>query len=493
MTLPLSDVLNAEFKLPPYEHQMKEFELYTDAQNRALIWQMRTGKTKQIIDAACHLYKRGEIDTVVIFAPNGVHEQWLGRQLDEHLWDSVREDVVTWCWITSEAQDKTERRFFTRDYVKPAKFLWASFSSATLQNDIAKQYLAKLTKRNAIMGVFDESHEYRTPGSKRSMRARGFAKKCDYRRILTGTPVHNSPLNAWAQFELMVPGCLGHTDYQSFKDYYAEFETKYAKGGREYEGIKEYRNLGELQERMAPYTSTVLRSDCLDLSKLISFKHSVAPSTEQSKLFEKLRKEDALKIGDRILTPTEMKAYMIKYQQLCSGFVNDGDGKPVRLKGPNPKLDALLKEIEQTSGRFIVWCQFQEDIRLVASTLRKKNYDIVEYHGKTSGADKAHVRKVMAADTSDYEGPSLVGQPQSAGQGLDLSAASKVVWFSHTYDAIVREQADERATDMSGGNVEIVDLILGVDSYIVNKKLRDKKVIYTNMLEGLKEAWNDGV
>ncbi len=39
-----------DFVFPNYRHQDREFELHRDDPARALIWQMRTGKTKAMVD-----------------------------------------------------------------------------------------------------------------------------------------------------------------------------------------------------------------------------------------------------------------------------------------------------------------------------------------------------------------------------------------------------------------------------------------------------------
>ena len=42
-----------------------------------------TGKTKVALDTAAYLYLNGKIDTLVVIAPNGVHQE-LGKQGSSH-------------------------------------------------------------------------------------------------------------------------------------------------------------------------------------------------------------------------------------------------------------------------------------------------------------------------------------------------------------------------------------------------------------------------
>ena len=91
--------MTADFKTEPYSHQLREFEQHRESEARALLWQMRTGKTKAVVDAACHLASKGLIDAVVVLAPNGVHENWIRRELPAHHWESV--EYGAHCWKTS--------------------------------------------------------------------------------------------------------------------------------------------------------------------------------------------------------------------------------------------------------------------------------------------------------------------------------------------------------------------------------------------------------
>jgi hypothetical protein len=81
----------------------------------------------------------------------------------------------------------------------------------------------------------------------------------------------------------------------------------------------------------------------------------------------------------------------------------------------------------------------------------------VDYYGCTSTDDR--VRNEERFMTDPRFGP-FVGQPLACGQGLDLSAATDIFWYSHLDgDLIHRKQADERATQVGGARVFVTDLI----------------------------------
>jgi SNF2 family DNA or RNA helicase len=72
----------------------------------------------------------------------------------------------------------------------------------------------------------------------------------------------------------------------------------------------------------------------------------------------------------------------------------------------------------------------------------------------------------------------FIGQPAAGGEGLDLSAADTIHWYSHTFDLIERDQANERATQVGGRSIAILDYVVPgtVDEYILKTLTRKRSV-----------------
>lgn len=486
----MTAALTADFKTEPFLHQLREFELSADMPSRALIWQMRTGKSKLMVDTACHLYAVSrDIDAVLVFAPNGVHENWARRELPIHHWDNV--PYSTFVWRTDLKDDEGFNAGFAHALKDRTRLRWFCFASDTMTRADVRKFVKRVVNRRRCLVIFDESQDYRTPGSKRTSMARALAKKCPYRRILSGTPLDNSPLHAFTQFELLEEGALGYDTYGDFKAHFAVYEQKTTRGGKTYPALKEYRHLDELRDAMAPWTSVVLREDCHDLPALVRSRRAVTLTEEQLRIYRELHRSFEVEVNGELVSIGEASARFIKLQQVVSGYLRDefGDTHWIHPPEENPRVQTLLDEVRMTTGRVVVWCQFRHDLDLVAAAMRAAGRDVLEYHGRVSAADKARARELMAPGTGD-EGPDLVGQAQSGGAGLDFSSANKIIWYSHTFDAIVRGQADERATAMGGGNVPVVDLVApGIDEYVLDDVLENKWSLADDLSRrGLKEA-----
>lgn len=498
-----AELIDADFKTEPYYHQLKEFEQHGLDESRALLWQMRCGKSKLIIDTACSLYKAHKIDAVIVLAPNGVHENWMRRELPIHHWDTVPRDTLTWRTSLAgvlgvKSVLAHERRGWQEQHeawwarskrlLAGDRLAWFAFNSESMTRDDVRKLLARVAKRRRCLIVFDESHDFRTPGSKRTKMARALTKRCPFRRILTGTVVTNSPLHAYSQFELLEPEALGFRKYTDFKDRYAEYKIKKNRKGKSYPVLDGYRNLDELRDSMAPWSSVVLRDDCIDLPDVVRSTRSIALTDEQLRVYRELHKQFTLELNGQEVSVGENTSRLIKLQQVVNGFLIDEFGDVYDIPGPNPRLEALSDEVYLSPGKVIIWCQFREDMDRVAHRLMADGHKIVQYHGRVSDDEKARVREIFAPG-AENDVKALVGHPKSGGLGLDLSAAAEIIWYSHTFDAIVREQADERATAIGGQNVSLLDLVApGVDEYILANVMGKVSVADALAGQGMKDA-----
>lgn len=459
------------FRLPNYRHQQDEWDRHRDDDARALLWQMRTGKTKATLDLACYRRQKGDIQAVLVIAPNGVHVNWVRRQLPQHMWETV--PYVAHAWQASESHKPEHAASLERVLSCRGEALAVlAVNSESIIHDKPAKIIARFLRRHQgkCMLVIDESHDFRSPGSKRTKRARSLKRYCRVRRILTGTAVSNSPLAAYSQFELLDDHALGFENFADFEGHFAYYVQERTKGGRSYERLDHYRNLDDLQGRMARWASVVLREDVDDMPDLVMDERTVVLPEAQMKAYRTLLKEMILELEDGgEVEAIDGGARLVKLQQMLGGFVVDVDGQVRELVSDdeNPRLQAMLDEVRSSDGKAIVWCKYREDIRRVVRALAAEGIRCVEYHG----AVHSQAKRQQAIDDFNND-PSVrvfVGQPKAGGQGLDLSAADLILWYSHTFDLIERDQANERATQIGGKTVTIKDFVTPgtVDEYIL--------------------------
>jgi len=74
---------------PRWDHQAEELESFGTDKSRGLLWGMRTGKSRVIVDSACALRSGNRIRGGLVFAPNGVHMNWVLKQIPFHFWPGM--------------------------------------------------------------------------------------------------------------------------------------------------------------------------------------------------------------------------------------------------------------------------------------------------------------------------------------------------------------------------------------------------------------------
>tara|TARA_R110000803_G_scaffold38137_4_gene82338 strand:+ start:57 stop:1754 length:1698 start_codon:yes stop_codon:yes gene_type:complete len=458
-----SDVVDAgdfAFKTAPYDHQKKAFYLCRDKEAFALLMEQGTGKTKVIIDNAAYLYGRGEISALVIIAPNGVHRNWLSKEIPAHMPDWCPHDsVYYYSGITSRDTEKIHKVMASQDRLRIFAFNCEAFVSKK-----AVEFMDKILLSNSSMLVVDESSRIKTPGAKRTKAITKFGKNAKYRRIMTGTPVTKGPEDIYAQFRFLDPFILGYDSYYSFRARYCVM------GGYENRQIVSYSHVDELTKSIEGHSFRVLKKDCLDLPEKIYQRHPVELSKKQRKLYDQMAKNFAAELDGEHLSAPEAITRLLRMQQIiCGWFPTDDGGMEIDEK--NTRLKALIDLLTDIHCKVIIWARFKRDIKAIGDALGDA---AVSYFGEVSNDDRE-----VAVDRfqNDPKVRYFIGQPQSGGIGLTLTAAECAIYYSNSFDLETRMQSEDRCHRIGTRNaVTYIDFESPktIDTKIINA-LRDKK------------------
>lgn len=471
-----------------WAHQAKEIGDHWFARSRALLWSMRTGKTRTIIKTADRLHRFGDLLGVLILAPNGVHTNWIRRELPQ--W--APRNRVEMSWDSNASREGRAPFLAARRALLDPRGLgdgirWLSVNDEALLNPRCTALINefRLLCKGRILMVADESTMFRRASADRTRIARGLSQLLMWRRILEGTALLNSPLHAFSQYELLEKGALGFENWGDFKKRYAVYIRKREKyTNRSYMMLDHYQNLEELRERMGRLSSVVMREDCNDMPELMRYPVEVAMSDKQVRAYKQMAKEMMLDLEDGsgdFIEALNGGSKMIKLHQILGGFINDKNGNPVSIDDNPPILDAMEREVTGHGGKTIIWCRFQEDIRRVVARLEKLGRGVVQYHGNIGKAEREEAIDRFQRDPLITE---FVGQPQAGARGLNLSAADLIVWYSCVPDAIITEQANERGTQMAGKAVNIATLATSNTVHDLIVASNEGKVILGDQIGG---------
>ena len=451
-------------KTTPYKHQAEEFEKYRNHKARMLLWGMRTGKSKACIDLACNLYLKDEIDSVLIIAPNGVHSNWAINEIPLHSWGSTEYEIFVWnSALTTNIS--WQNKFM--DFIAPSKIMrcgirktlkWFSVNSDGLRAEKSRRAISAFVASNPrFLLIVDESHDFRSPMSKRTQAARGLSKYAKYIRCLTGTSVTNSPLHAYSQYELLSPNALGFKTYKAFKEKYAVYETRRI-GSRNIKVILEYINLEDLRKRISNWSSVVLREDIKDMPPLVYTDEIIHLPKKLNDMYTSMENKWAsdFDFNEEFLDIEEMEipTRRIKLRQIVSGFLKGKDDTIIKYENPRLKrLEELLISFNKDNLSPIIWCAFIHDIEEITKLCAKLNLRFVTYYGEMSSPERI---KALESFQNSKAKTVFIGQPAAGGVGLNLSKADVVVWYSHIENGIIKSQADERATRIGKRSIDII-------------------------------------
>jgi hypothetical protein len=463
------------YRHPPFKHQRDVFEKTATKPAWAYFMEMGTGKSKILTDTFSFLFLNGEIDTVVIMAKKGEYANWIYDQLPTHVPEGV--DWEGYLFATAKFKTSAGKREFDRIFSKSFQGLRVFVINVeSLITDSGFQAL-KQVYANSAKGVFlgiDESTCVKHHDSKRSKQAYLWASKSKYRRIMTGTPVTQSPLDLWGQCMALGRGLLGHGSFFSFRGEYAEMETMYL-GPRAIKKITGFRNLDKLGRVVDSFSSQILKKDCLDLPDKIYTKRVIPLSKAQEKLYNQLRDEAMIDHEGVELEVTHVLTQIVKLHQISCGQLKTEDGKYHSIE--NDRLPALVELLEDYNGKAIIWANYRQTLTDVVDKLKEVFGEeaVAAYYGGVSDADR--VSAVKRFQDPDDPLRFFVANPQSAGYGLTLTRARLVVYYSNGYNLEHRLQSEDRAHRIGQTeNVTYVDFVSPgtVDERIL-KVLREKK------------------
>jgi SNF2 family DNA or RNA helicase len=515
------------FKTTPMGHQLRGFDLLKGKTAFALLMEQGTGKTKVIIDDAARCWGDGEIDALLVIAPNGVHTKWVTIEIPKHMPEWCPVVAAYYSAGASKKHQATIEKLFERTpdgEARPLRVLTMNVEALATTEGV--KLLDRFTQTFNAMGVLDESQRFKNPKAVRTdvmiKRRRRFPK----RRIMSGTPVTKAPFDIFSQFYFLDPTILRTDSYTAFKTEYAEMLDKdhylvkklqrgawQKKDGtpskrvpqiiaRDSEGLPVYRNLDKLQRLIAKHSYRVLKKDCLDLPDKV---YDVVPfdmTPRQAEIYHRMERErraelirvidglesaarkhnvsldEALMAGRELIVANKLVA-LAKLQQITCGYLKLEDGEVVRMFKKvmdNPRNVAMMSLVEDTEGQILFWAPHRDKVDQIVECLREGFDDakIVRYDGAVKKAD----RMQGVDDFQEGKARFFVGNPASAATGLTLTAGETAFYYSDSFNYEHRAQSEDRNHRIGTTSARYFDLAaIGTIDETIAKSHAAKKSI----------------
>ena len=482
--------VNYNFKTKPFIHQMDALRRSSGKKEFGFFMEMGTGKSKVLIDDIARLYIENEIHFALIIAPKGVYRNWTEKEIPQHFWENVPVYLSQWSSNLTKAMKEDIHKMINAGYGKMKLFVMnvEAFSNQSGKGMEAAEWFAKKYGMSGMIAV-DESTTIKNPKSKRTKCLVKLSKHFRYKRIMTGSPITQSPMDLYSQCEFLEEGMLGFNSFYAFQGRYAILNQKQM-GPRSFRQVIGFKNIEELTKKISPFTFRVLKEDCLDLPKKIYTVRYVTMTPEQQRMYNKIQKEALLMFDNgEIVSTQEMITQMLRLQQILSGHLKTDNGDVVNF--PTSRLDALIDICNETSGKIIVWSRFRYDIISITNKLKEifGSDSTASFFGDTS--EKERQRVVRDFENKNSKLKFLIGNPSTAGRGLTLNEAKTVVYYANDFDLDIRSQSEDRCHRIGQtSSVLYIDLICEktIDEKII-KSLKNKIKIGAKVLGEDEREW----
>jgi len=392
--------------------------------------------------------------------------------------------MVLWTATISKTKQKEYDSLFETGYDLHILIM----NVESFSTDKGRLFAGKFLRAHRALMTIDESTTIKNPTAKRTKAIVALGKEAYYKRILTGSPVTKSPLDLFSQCNFLSDELLESGSYYSFKNRYAVMKT-HNFGGRRVQLVHSYQRLDELASILKGFSYRVLKEECLDLPDKIYIRREVELSKEQLQAYSTMKTAALATLKGKMATAPHVLTQMMRLHQITCGHLKNDDGTTTEIK--SNRMTELMNLLDETEGKVIIWGNYIYDIENLVKAIGKEYGEdsVVQYYGATSSDDRA--KAIKKFQDPDSKVRFFIGNPQTAGYGITLTAAGTVVYFSNGYDLEKRLQSEDRAHRIGQTkSVTYVDFIAPktVDEKIV-KALRNKINIASQVMGEDLKAW----
>lgn len=516
------------YQLDPLPHQVEAVSKAYGRHAFAYLMDQGTGKTKCAYDEAFNLALLGSINLLVVVAPNDVHRAWIEEELPKHAIPEVPYVAAVWDnKRTRRKESEIAKLFDPGDHLRIFAVNVEAFQIGKPGQNRAFVLVRRLLRACRGMLVVDESQDIKTNKSQRTKTVIALGDYAPYRRILTGTPITQSPFDFYTQFKFLDPNILGFSTYGSFKNHYGTFIRRKSPhhkwnrwtGQKEdvyYDELISYKNIGELLEKVSEHCYRAEKRDCLKglPSKVYMPPRRVAMSPAQKAMYKRLLETGVSQVRfeayelqclprqcksleeelwqwcegpdvPRVIADNALKVAG-KLRQLCGGVVRDSEGNWHRTEDTPPKLRALLADIEHDGEPAIIWCIYREECALIADALRAQYGDeaVVVFNGAYDAEERALAKALF----QDMNSPArFFVTTYAAARGHTLIKATASYYYS-VHDSVEKRIQSEDRNHRVGAEGAVRDGQASViyTDYVVVDTVDEKR--YSQTMELVRSA-----
>ena len=441
-----------------------------------LLFEMGCGKTLTAIAIAGAGYQMGKVERLLIVAPTSVVAVW-PKELQEY---------AKFKYTCKTLLGEKKQRIKQIDDLLKFPFKALKVAVINYESTWRPEILEKLKEFDADMVIADESQRIKTYDAAQSKAMHELGDQARYKLILSGTPVQTAAIDIWSQYRFL--------DKTVFGDNFFKFRGRYAiMGGYGNKKIVGYKDLEGLIKKEHSIAFRVTKDEALDLPEQTFETRKIQFNQKEKNLYERIKKDSYAELdGGGHITATTVLTRLLRLQQLAGGFLVQDDAQKPQLVS-RAKLDALGDIIEDyvigSGKKLVIFARFIAEVKAImelASKVLPKELKQVAIYGDIKKEDRGDIVKQFQEDPKTVL---FIGQIDTAGTGITLTAADTCVYYSKNFNYATYSQSLSRIHRIGQRNCcTYIDLeIEGTIDELINKALSRKE----DMAKTVVDNWRD--
>jgi len=419
-----------------------------------------TGLSKTVTSIAAVVESRA-VRRVLVICPNSLKLWWAS---EIRRWDSSHSPVTV--------ANSSTRDIDISMYQDRGGWLVVNWELARISTELLDQFVWDWM-------ICDEAHRIKN----RRTRTYAAISHLMFTGLIlaTGTPMSNEPGELWSLLHLMSPSEF--PAYWRFYEMYTNYRINFF-GGKEVLGVK---NSKLLRRELAPRMLRRTKKEFLPQLPDKTYKTvPVLMTHKQLKMYKQMVKESIVQLeSGETLDAVGAIVVIMRLQQILSTTATldefDSSGK----------LDAACELIADAAEetKIVVFTKFRKTVEALSRRLDKGNIKHVTIMGGMRGGVTPVVEELQTND----EVRVAVCTLQAAGEGLTMTAATKVIFLEKHYNPSTQQQAEDRVHRITQEKaVQIISVVCEgtVDDFVQGildrKSQMTHKVMGTELLEHLR-------
>lgn len=444
----------------PMSHQLDTAAFLTSHKRALCLNGPGTGKTISSLWAADYLLSIGTVKRVLIIAPLSTLKAVWGTEIMRHL--PFRKFAI------ARGDRKRKLQLLTDESVQFGIINHDSFT--TLAKDLIGQY---------DLIVYDELTAVKTPGTARFQVLQKFVNHVNpWFWGLTGTPISQSPVDAWAMAKLVNSPYVPRS-FTAFKDLVMERITQFKWAPRA-------NALTVCKQVLQPSIRYSL-DECQDIPDTLYIPHECEMTPAQARMFKVMQEDMVVVLNGNTITAANAAVMFSKMLQIATGAALDEDGNVVDVDATH-RYEALKEIIDEVGDKVIVYVPFRAVQKWLSERLKADGLDVAVVNGDVSAAERSKIFNEFQNGTGIDV---LLAHPKVASHGLTLTRSADIVWFAPIYSLEMYEQANARIRRLgTKGKTRIHHLYSSPFEKELFSRLKNKQrvlVDFLNLVAGTNE------